>query len=79
MILSMQVMEAMTDNVEFVRELIKIIKKCFQDGCWTPSENKEKSQLLNYTTCEGEIQIKVDPNKNISKVFFKNEFIRKEF
>ncbi len=73
MILSMQVMEAMVDNVKFVRELIKIIKKCFQSGCWSPSENKRKNQLFNYNTCEGEIQIKVDPNKNISKVFFKNE------
>lgn len=65
--------EVMEDNVEFVRELIKIIKKCFQSGCWSPSENKRKNQLFNYNTCEGEIQIKVDPNKNISKVFFKNE------
>lgn len=73
MILSMRIMETMVDNVEFVRELIKIIKKCFQNGRWNPSENKKKNQLFDYNTCEGEIQIKVDPNKNISKVFFKNE------
>ena len=50
MILSMQVMETMVDNVEFVKELIEIIKKCFQSDCWTPSENKEKNQLFDYIT-----------------------------
>lgn len=76
MILSVRVMESMVDNVEFVRELVKIIKNCFQKDRIKPHESK-KNQPINYTTCEGEIQIEIEPNENIAKVFFKNELKKK--
>lgn len=74
MILSMQVMETMVDNIEFVRELIKIIKNCFHPTVDSDKSKKTKIQLINYNTCEGKIQIKIDPNKKESYVFFINEY-----
>lgn len=73
MFLSRQIRDAMVDNVEFVKNLVEIIKNDSRLRQKASNGNQKEDMCIDYSTCEGEIQVKFDPMKKITNVFFKNE------
>lgn len=73
MFLSRQIRDTMVDNVEFVKNLVEIIKNDSRLRQKTSNGNQKEDMCIDYSTCEGEIQVKFDPTKKITNVFFKNE------
>lgn len=73
MFLSRQIRDTMVDNVEFVKNLVEIIKNDSRLRQKTSNGNQKEDTCIDYSTCEGEIQVKFDPTKKITNVFFKNE------
>lgn len=73
MFLSRQIRDAMVDNVEFIKNLVEVIKNYSHLRRNPSCGSEEKDMCIDYSTCEGEIQLEFDPTKNITNVFFKNE------
>ncbi len=73
MFLSRQIRDAMVDNVEFIKNLVEIIKNDSRLRQKTSNGSQKEDMCIDYSTCEGEIQVKFDPTKKITNVFFKNE------
>lgn len=72
MFLSRQVRDTMVDNVEFVKNLVEVIKNYSRSRQKATNGSTNKS-MCNYSTCEGEVQVEFDAMKKISTIFFKNE------